>query len=227
MLKGYFFERRLKKEICIVGKQIYLKGFVAANDGNISVRIGGNEFLTTPTNVSKGFMKPWMIVKTDIEGNVIKGRMRPSSEIKMHLRVYAENSGVNAVVHAHPQTATTFAIAGEPLDKALLTEAVVLLGVVPVAPYAVPGTNEVPDSIAPFCKDFNAVLLKNHGVLAWGSDLKEALFRMEATENFAVLMMYSKLIFGEYRELDKKQIDGLLELRKTFGVVSGGRPNGK
>ena len=224
MLKEYLLERKLRKEICDIGEMIYKRGFVSANDGNISAKICENEFLITPTNVSKGAMKPWMIVKTDADGNIIKGRSKISSEHKMHLRVYKENNKVNAVVHAHPQCATSFAIAGEKLDKALLTEAVVLIGIVPVADFAMPGTEEVPDSIAPFCKKYNAVMMKNHGVLTWGKDLKQAHFRMEAVENYAVITMHLKNYFANVGHMTNEQIEGLLDIRKSLGITTGGRP---
>jgi len=226
-MKKLFVERMLRREICRVGKLMYAKGFVAANDGNISVKFGEDAYLFTPTNVSKGDMKPHMIVKTDKEGNVKKGRRKVSSEYKMHLRVYSENSSTGAVVHAHPPAATSFAIAGEPLDKALLTEAVVLLGAVPVAPYGKPGTQEVPDSIAPYCREYNAVMLRNHGVLTWGRDLREAYFRMEAVENFAIISIYSMNIFNGAGRLDKRQVDALLDIRRNLGISSGGRPESK
>lgn len=224
MKPGYFYERKIRKEICKVGRTLYEKGYVAANDGNISYRLNDDEYLITPANVSKGSMKPSMIIKTDKTGIAMKGRAKVSSEYKMHLRVYAENPDVRAVVHAHPQAATSYAIAGEPLDKALLTEAVVLLGIVPVAPYGTPGTSRVPDSIAPFCREYNSVLMKNHGVLSWGKDLKEAFFRMDATENYAKISMYSKKVFDDSGMLSKKQIDELIEIRGNIGIKAGGIP---
>lgn len=136
----YMTDFEAKKAILDIGKRMYDKGFVASNDGNISCKVGTNTIWTTPTGVSKGFMTQDMMVKMDLNGNILMGRYKPSSEVKMHLRVYRENPDVQAVTHAHPPVATSFAIAGIPLDKAVLTEAVMGLGTIPVARYATPGT---------------------------------------------------------------------------------------
>ena len=220
----YYSDFEAKKLICEIGRRIYQKNFVAANDGNISVKCGPNTIWTTPTGVSKGFMTPDMMVKMDLSGKVISGKMKPSSEVKMHLRVYNENPEVNAVVHAHPPVATSFAIAGISLDKPVSPEAVVLLGTVPVAPYATPGTQEVPDSIAPYCKDYNAVLLANHGALTWGRDLIEAHFRMESLEHYALMMMYSNNIINKVNELNCSQVSDLVGIRQKMGIKTGGVP---
>ncbi|WP_313800152.1 class II aldolase/adducin family protein [Cytobacillus sp.] len=220
----YYSDFEAKKLICEIGRRIYNKNFVAANDGNISIKVGPNTIWTTPTGVSKGFMTPDMMVKMDLSGKVISGKMKPSSEVKMHLRVYNENPEVNAVVHAHPPVATSFAIAGINLDKPVSPEAVVLLGTVPVAPYATPGTQEVPDSIAPYCKDYNAVLLANHGALTWGSDLIQAYYRMESLEHYALMLMYSNNIINKANELSCSQISDLINIRESMGIKTGGVP---
>lgn len=168
-----------------IGKIMFQKDFVAANDGNLSARVGENAFLITPSGVSKGFMTREMLLVVDGEGKVIEGDGTPSSELAMHLRVYRENPEAGAVAHAHPTFATVCAVQRRPLDEAILAEAVVQLGRVPVAQYARPGTGEVPESIAPFCRDFNAVLLANHGALTWGDTLDRAWFRMETLEFYA------------------------------------------
>ncbi|WP_205685197.1 class II aldolase/adducin family protein [Peribacillus acanthi] len=213
-----------KKLICEIGRRVYNKNFVAANDGNISVKVGPNTIWTTPTGVSKGFMTPDMLVKMDLSGKVLSGKMKPSSEVKMHLRVYSENPEVNAVVHAHPPVATSFAIAGISLDQPVSPEAVVILGTVPVAPYATPGTQEVPDSIAPYCRDYNAVLLANHGALTWGRDIIEAYYRMESLEHYALMLMYSNNIINKVNELNCTQISDLIDIRQKMGIKTGGIP---
>ncbi|WNF39008.1 class II aldolase/adducin family protein [Bacillaceae bacterium IKA-2] len=222
--KKYYSDFEAKKLICEIGKRVYNKNFVAANDGNISVKCGPNTIWTTPTGVSKGFMTPDMMVKMDLSGKVLAGKLKPSSEVKMHLRVYKENAEVNAVVHAHPPVATSFAIAGISLEKPISPEAVVLLGRVPVAKYATPGTTEVPDSIAPYCKDYNAVLLANHGALTWGRDLMEAYFRMESLEHYALMTMYSTNIINKTNELSCSQVSDLIDIRTSLGINSGGIP---
>lgn len=225
--KAYYSDFEAKKMICEVGRRMYMKNFVAANDGNITVKVGPNTIWTTPTGVSKGFMTPDMLIKMDLSGNMISGTRKPSSELKMHLRVYHENPEVNAVVHCHPPVATSFAIAGIDLDKAVSPESVVILGTVPVAPYATPGTQEVPDSIAPYCKEYNAVLLANHGALTWGKDIIEAFYRMESLEHYALMLMYSSKIIEEAQELNCTQVSELINIRKKMGIMSGGTPTCK
>ncbi|WP_331001298.1 class II aldolase/adducin family protein [Lientehia hominis] len=219
-------DREAKEAIVEIGRRIYNKGFVASNDGNISVKVGENELWATPTGVSKGFMTPEMLVKLDMDGTVLEGDCRPSCEIKMHLRVFRENPSVAAVVHAHPMMATAYAIAGRPLDRPIITEGVLQLGVVPLAPYATPSTEEVPDSIAPYCKDYNAVLLANHGALTWGKDILEAWRRMESVEYYASIMMITEKVLGESRELTKEQIERLVAIRESMGIMTGGVPSG-
>jgi len=221
----YMTEFIAKKMICDVGKRMYDRGYVASNDGNISVRIGQNAIICTPTGVSKGFMMPDMLVKINMKGEKIAGKLKQSSEVKMHLRVFEENPEVLAVVHAHPPAATSFSIAGIELNQAVLTEAVVLLGNVPIAPYATPGTNEVPDSITPYCKDHNAVLLANHGALTWGADLLEAYHRLESLEHYSKILMYTTRIFEKTNELNCDQVEKLLEIRKKIGIKAGGVPS--
>ncbi len=220
----YLSDFEAKKMIVEVGKRMYNKGFVASNDGNISIKVGPNAIWTTPTGVSKGYMTPDMLVKINLDGKVLLGRNKPSSEAKMHIRVYNENSEVMAVTHAHPPVATSFAIAGISLDKAVLPEAVVNLGSVPIAHYATPGTTDVPDSIAPYCNTHNAVLLANHGALSWGKDILEAYHRLESLEYYATILMYTGNIIGKANELSCNQVEELIDIRGKLGIKSGGIP---
>ena len=220
----YLSDYEAKKQIIAVGKRMYDKGFVASNDGNISCRVGPNTIWTTPTGVSKGFMTPDMLVKMNFDGKVLMGKLKPSSEVKMHLRVYNENPDVMAVTHAHPPVATSFAIAGISLDRAILPEAVVNLGSVPIAHYATPGSQDVPDSIAPYCNTHNAVLLANHGALSWGKDLTEAYHRLESLEYYATVLMYTGRIIGRANELSCSQVNELIDIREKLGITSGGTP---
>jgi L-fuculose-phosphate aldolase len=224
MEKKYISDIEAKDIICEIGKRMYMKGYVASNDGNISIKCGENEIWVTPTGVSKGFMTPDMMVKLDMDGRIIEGNSKPSSEIKMHLRVYYENSSTMAVVHAHPPVATSFAIAGIALNKPILPEAIVMLGNVPVAPYATPGTQAVPDSIAPYCRDYNAVLLSNHGALTWGSDPMEAYYRLESLEHYSLILMYTSNIIKKANELSIEEISELIEIRTKMGITAGGFP---
>ncbi|WP_371371648.1 class II aldolase/adducin family protein [Sporomusa aerivorans] len=213
-------EFELKAQVCQLGRRMYDSGFVAANDGNISVRLNEREILTTPTGVSKGFMTPEMLITVDTAGNVLtaNGDWRPSSELKMHLKVYKERPDVTAVVHAHPPYATTFAIARKPLNQPLVAEAVVSLGCVPVAAYATPSTSEIPASIEPYLQDFDAVLLANHGALAWGCDLVTAYHKLESVEFYAKLTFLSTQL-GQPVELAKEQIETLYTIREKMGLT--------
>jgi L-fuculose-phosphate aldolase len=205
-MKQYAAEDNIKATILDIGQRMYAKGLVVAHDGNISCRAGENSLWITPAGASKGFMTEDMLTKTDLKGNVLAGKCSPSSEIKMHLRVYQENPEVQAVIHAHPPVATAFSVAGIALDKPIIAEAVVQLGCVPVAAYATPGTDEVSDSIAPYCKDYQAVLLANHGALTWGDSLMGAYFKMETLEYYATLLMYTKYIIGKANPLTGQQL---------------------
>ena len=223
---GLMNEAQARQAIVDAGVVLYQQGYVVSNDGNISVRISPDTIVVTPTGVSKGDMNPDMMVVMDLDGNVIsKGLRGPSSEVKMHLRVYRENPDVTAVVHAHPIYATSFAIAGVPLDKPILSEAMLQVGVVPVAHYAKPGTTDVPDSIAPFVKDYAAVMLSNHGVLTWGADLEQALARMEVVENYAKITLVVNQI-GSERGLSQDQVGGLAGIRQNMGLSPIVMPKG-
>lgn len=217
-MSEYISVQEAKEWICEVGKRMYAREFVAANDGNISIRTGENQVVCTPTAVSKGYMTPEMMCVIDMDGNRLEGELKPSSEVKMHLRVYKENPEQKAVVHAHPQVSTTFSIVGIEMSKPIMSEAVVLLGPIHIAPYAEPGTEEVPDSIAPYCNGKNGVLLANHGALTWGRDILEAYHRMESLEHYAKVLMYTTKVFGSDNELNEQQIEGLRAIKKRLGL---------
>jgi L-fuculose-phosphate aldolase len=212
-------ESELKQLILDTGKKLWTRGFVAANDGNISVRISENEILTTPTGVSKGDMAPDMIIRMDMDGEPISksGEYRPSSEVKMHLRVYQEREDIHSVVHAHPPYCTSFAVAGIPLDKCVLPEAVLFLGAVPIAPYGTPSTPEIPESIGPLIKNSDAVLLANHGALTLGADLTTAYFRMETLEHTARIVHLAHQL-GNVNTIPKEQVEKLLEIRRRMSI---------
>ncbi len=210
---------KIKQEICDIGKRIYDRGMVASNDGNISVKIGENEFLCTPTGVSKGFMTPEYICRVDGDGNVLEANpgFKPSSEIKMHMRVYRERPDVNSVVHAHPMYATAFAIAGIPLTQPIMPEAVIFLGEVPIAKYGTPSTDEIPDAVSPYLQSYDAVLLENHGALAFSDSLLNAYHKMESVEFYAQLLFLARQLGGP-RELSQDKVERLYDIRRQFGV---------
>ena len=192
-------------------------GWCAANDGNLSVRVGENALWVTPTGVSKGFMTEDMLVKLDLDGNVLAGTRKASSETKMHLRIYQENPDVRAVVHAHPPAATAFAAAGIPLDRPILQEAVVQLGTVPVAPFALPGSQGVADSVAPYCRDYRALLLEYHGAVTWGETMERAYFRLECLEQMANVTLHLKTL-GCDRVMPESLVKDLEGLRPAWGI---------
>jgi L-fuculose-phosphate aldolase len=214
-----FSEYEVRKQICDIGNRIYMNGFVAANDGNITVKISDNEIIATPTGVSKGFMTPDMLIKVNTKGEVLSsnGKYKPSSELKMHLRVYNERHDVKSVVHAHPPYATSFAIAGIPLNKAIMPEAVISLGCVPIAEYGTPSTDEIPDAVEKYLEHYDAVLLENHGALSYGYDLINAYYKMESLEFYAKLTFLSTMLGGP-KELNDHQVKRLYEIRNNLGI---------
>ena len=213
-------EMDIKIEMCEIGKRVYNRGMVAANDGNFSVKLRDNEFLCTPTGVSKGFMTPEYICKVDAEGNVIEANegFKPSSEIKMHMRVYKEREDVKAVVHAHPMYATTFAVCGLPLTEPIMPEAVLSLGTVPLAKYGTPSTMEIPDAVSEYLPYYDAVLLENHGALSYADSLMGAYHKMESLEFYARHLYQAKMLGGP-KELTDEQVKRLYGMRRQYGLT--------
>jgi len=216
-----------RRTIVEIGRRMYKKNFVAANDGNVSCKVSDEAIWATPTGVSKGFMTEDMLIKMRLDGAVLaSGALEPSSEIKAHLRIYNENPDLGGAVHAHPPVSTSFAVAGMALDLAIYPEAIVSLGIIPCVHYETPGSDGVADSIAPYCKDYNGLLLANHGALAWGKTLMEAFFRLEAMEHYATILMYSSNIIGKTNTLSNDQISQLMVIRSNLGITAGRRPQG-
>ena len=212
-------EDRVRSDIVEVGRRLWERGYVASNDGNISVRLDDRRLLTTPKSVSKGFMTPDMMVVTDLDGKKITGDRDPSSEIKMHLQVYRDRPDARAVVHAHPPTATGFAVAGIPLDRAVLAEVVTTLGSIPIAEYATPSTDELPQACSKYLKAHDGLLLANHGALAIGPDLFTAYHRMETIEHFAKISLVTRLL-GREHLLSRQEVERLQGLRGMYGIAS-------
>lgn len=212
--------RELREEICDICRKMWQLGWVAANDGNVSVKLVDGTYLATPTGISKSLMKPEKLVQIDKEGRIIDGMegYRPSSEFMMHLRCYQEREDVGAVVHAHPPTATGFAVAHIALDCYSMIETIISLGSVPVTPYGTPSTCEVPDSIAPYLKEHDALLLANHGALTVGIDLLTAYYHMETLEHYAKISLTARLLGGE-KEIERKKVDRLIQMRKGYGMT--------
>lgn len=213
----YPTDAQAKAAILEAGQKIYQRGLVAANDGNLSVRVGENALWVTPTGVSKGAMTEEMLVKLDLDGNVLEGIRKPSSETKMHLRIYREDPLIRAVVHAHPPIATAFAAAGIPLDRPVLQEAVVQLGTVPVAPFALPGSQGVADSVAPYCRQYRALLLEYHGAVTWGDTMEQAHYRLECLEQLAAVTLHLRAL-GCDRVMPETLVRDLEGLRPSWGI---------
>jgi L-fuculose-phosphate aldolase len=210
-------ESTLRADIVEVGRRMYNRGYTASNDGNISVRLGADRLLMTPKSVCKGFMTPDMMCITDLEGRKLQGDRDPSSEMLMHLEVYRQRSDVQAVVHAHPPTATGFAVAGIPLDRAVLAEVLTTLGSIPIAEYATPSTSELPEAVRRYIKAHDGMLLANHGALTVGTDLYSAYYKMETIEHFAHISLVARML-GRENLISREEVLRLQGLRGTYGI---------
>jgi L-fuculose-phosphate aldolase len=213
-------ENEHRLEICDVGRWLHQKEYVAASDGNLSVRLSGERILATPTMMSKGMMRPEDLVVVDLEGRKLEGRRNASSELAMHLLIYHRRPDVHAVVHAHPHTATGYAAAGIPLNKALISEVVLSLGCIPLARYGTPGTPELSDALIDLVPHYDAILMANHGVVTCGQTLLEAYFKMETVEHFARISLVTEML-GRQSLLSAGDVDKLMEARRRyFGLES-------
>jgi L-fuculose-phosphate aldolase len=210
---------QIRADIVEVGRRLYSRGYVASNDGNITVRVDEQRILTTPKSVSKGFMTPDMMVVVDLSGRKISGDREASSELLMHLEVYRQRSDVKAVVHAHPPLSTGFAVAGIPLDRAVLAEVITTLGSIPIAGYGTPSTQELPDAVRQYIRAHDGLLLANHGALTVGNELFSAYYKMETIEHFAKISLVARLLGGE-RLISQEEVLRLQGLRSTYGIAA-------
>jgi L-fuculose-phosphate aldolase len=210
-------ESQLRADIVEIGRRMYARGYTASNDGNISVRLGSERLLMTPKSVCKGFMTPDMMCVTDLSGQKLQGDRDPSSEMLMHLEVYHQRPDVQAVVHAHPPTATGFAVAGIPLDRAVLAEVLTTLGSIPIAEYATPSTRELPEAVRKYIKAHDGMLLANHGALTVGTDLYSAYYKMETIEHFAHISLVARIL-GRENLISRDEVLRLQELRGSYGI---------
>jgi L-fuculose-phosphate aldolase len=211
-------ERKHREEIVRYGRTLHEKGFVAAMDGNLSVRLRQDRILVTPTGLSKGSMRPADLVIVDLEGKQVAGRRHVTSEIGMHLMIYRTRADVKAIVHAHPPTATGFAAAGIALTEPLVCEVVMGLGCIPLARYGTPGTAELAQSLEPYVPKYDAILMSNHGVVAYGDTIEHAYMKMETVEHFAQISLVTHLL-GRQQPLQEREIEKLLLARtKYFGA---------
>ena len=210
-------EREYRDDIVKVGRLVFEKGWVAANDGNITIRLDEARILATPTGVCKGMMDPDDLIIMGMDGKKISGRKEGTSEIAMHLTVYKMRPDIRSVVHAHPPVATGFAAAGKPLNLALLPEVIIGMGCVPLAGYGLPGTPELTDPMLPYIPKYDAIMMGNHGAVCYGEDVYKAYFRMETVEHFARISLVAELLGGA-KPLPRLEVDKLFDARTRYGV---------
>jgi L-fuculose-phosphate aldolase len=214
-------ERQYREKIVRYGRMLHERSFVAATDGNLSVRLDDNRILATPTCMSKGEMRTSDMVIVDMQGRLLSGRRRVSSEIAMHLLIYRLRPEVRGIVHAHPPTATGFAAAGVPLNQPLVCEVVIGLGSIPLAKYGTPGTPELTDALEPLVPQYDAILMSNHGVVAYGSDLDQAYMKMETVEHFARIALVAHQL-GHQQPLGAAEVEKLAVVREKYLGGAGG-----
>src|ERR1700686_705668 len=212
-------EKELRQDIVDVGKLVFQKGWVAANDGNISIRLDDRKVLCTCTGISKGMMTVDDLIVCDLEGNKIEGLRERTSEIAMHLTIYQMRPDIFSVVHAHPPVATGFAVAGRGLTQALLPEVVIGLGCVPLAEYGLPGTPALTEGMLPYIPKYDAILMGNPGCVSYGEDVYKAFFKMETVEHFARISLVAELLGGP-KVLPKEEVDKLFDSRTRYGAKS-------
>src|SRR5688572_14354306 len=212
-------EELIRADIVEVGRRLYARGFVASNDGNVSVRLDDRRLITTPKSVSKGFMTPDMMVVVDYDGNKLAGDREASSELPMHLEIYRNRPDVNAVVHAHPPIATGFAVAGIPLTRAVLAEVVTTLGSIPIAEYGTPSTSELPAAVRKYIKAHDGLLLANHGAVTCGTTVTTAYYKMETIEHFAKISLVARLL-GREHLISREEVERLQGLRGMYGIAA-------
>ncbi|MBQ3085103.1 MAG: class II aldolase/adducin family protein [Clostridia bacterium] len=210
----------VKEQICEVCQKMWQLGWVAANDGNVSVKLPDGNILATPTGISKAFITPEKLVLLNPQGEVIEAAegYRPSSEIKMHLKCYEKRDDVFGVIHAHPPAATGFAVAHKPMDMYNMIEDVAAIGAVPLTPYGTPSTAEVPAAIEPYLEEHDVMLLENHGALAVGSDVLTAFYRMESLELWAKITI-NAVILGGSVDISNENIQKLIDLRSYYRIT--------
>jgi L-fuculose-phosphate aldolase len=216
-------ESQNRDDIIDICKRVHANGWVASNDGNVSIRTGPNTVLCTPTGMSKGYLTSGQLIKVDMQGNKLDGALEPSSEIKMHIDVYKHKEGVNSVVHAHPPYATGFAVAGVPLDECVMPEIIIGLGSIPLTKFGTPSTMEIPENIRPFLKQYSVFLLENHGALSVGNDVFQAYYRMESLELFAKISFVARSL-GNVNVLDENTAKKVIKVREYFNLPSEDYP---
>jgi L-fuculose-phosphate aldolase len=210
-------EQTARREIVRVGKLLYERGYVVSSDGNVSVRLDDGRIVATPTQTSKGRMTEDSLAVTDIEGKPLNER-RASSELAMHLLIYRERADVKSVCHAHPPHGSAFAVAGLAIDQPILSEVILTLGCVPLAEYGTPSTDELTDAMRPLVKHHNALLMANHGAVAYGADVWQAFDRLETLEHTARIAILARALGGS-KNLPPDAIEKLINVREAAGYL--------
>jgi L-fuculose-phosphate aldolase len=210
-------EWKLREQMCEIGRRVYAKGFAAANDGNITYRLDSERVLCTPTRVSKGFMKPDDLCIVDLEGKQLSGKRKRSSEILLHLSILKARPDVRSCVHCHPPHATAFAVAHEPVPKCILPEFEVFLGEVAISPYETPGTQAFAETVLPYVKDTDTVLLANHGTITYGSDLEDAYFKTEIIDAYCRILLLAKQL-GTINYYSDAKAAELIKIKPGLGI---------
>lgn len=208
--------RELKEEICEIGRRLYNKGFAAANDGNISIRVGENEVLCSPTMICKGFMTPDDICAVDLDGNQIAGTRKRTSEILLHLEIMKARPDVKSVVHCHPPHATAFGVVNEAIPQCVLPEVEVFMGEVPMAPYETPGGLDFAQTVLPFLKSTNTIILKNHGTVSFDDTLMKAYWKTEILDAYCKILLLARQM-GPVEYFDEDKARELIDLKKRLG----------
>ncbi|HXW90610.1 MAG TPA: class II aldolase/adducin family protein [Terriglobales bacterium] len=216
-------ETRYRREIVHFGRLLHERGYVAAMDGNLSMRLAGGRILSTPTGMSKGALRASDLVIVDLEGRIVAGRHPVSSEIAMHLLIYRLRADIGGIVHAHPPTATGFAAAGLALDQPLACEMVIGLGSIPLARYGTPGTPELSETLRPLVSQYDAILMSNHGVVTYGDTLEHAYMKMETVEHFAQITLVTHIL-GRQQPIEEKALDKLLLARSRYKGINTAAP---
>jgi L-fuculose-phosphate aldolase len=210
--------QQLKEAICEIGDRIYKRGFAAANDGNITVRLNESEVLCTPTMCCKGYLTPEDICVVDMEGNQLAGRTKRTSEVFLHLEIMKARADVESVVHCHPPHATAFAIAREPIPQAVLPEVEVFLGEVPIAPYETPGGKLFAETILPFVAKSNVIILANHGTVSYGETVERAYWWTEILDAYCRILILARQL-GPINYLSREKTQELIDLKKQWGFT--------
>lgn len=212
-------EAALRGAVCRIARMAYDKGFITNVDGNFSVRLREHEALITPAGAPKAFLEPEQIAHIDLDGKVVSGDPRPSTEVSMHVMAYRERPDMRALCHAHPKHAVAFTLAGLSLDLCVIPEVVVTIGSIPTAPYGTPGTQELPESIREVVRCSDVVMLERHGALTLGRNLMDAFRKLEVVEHTAEILYYARTL-GGVKELSPEQVQKLLDTRKKLGIQS-------